>query len=47
MSLGIRSFVELLIEKIKREGIRGQDYSDEEREQGVIDMIWESYEELG
>jgi hypothetical protein len=46
MGLADRSFVEYLINKIKKEGIYGSGYSDSERESDVIDMIWDAYYEF-
>lgn len=46
MGLWERGFVEFLIEKIKKEGIRDTGWSNEERVENVIDMIWEAYYEF-
>lgn len=45
MSMYLRSFTDFLAQKIKREGIRGQGYSDDERESDVIDMLYSGLEE--
>jgi hypothetical protein len=45
MSIGTRGFIEFLIEKIKKEGIYGSGYSNEEREEDVIRTIWKAYED--
>ncbi len=45
MSLGIRSFVEFLIDEIKKEGVLSSGYhSSEEIESDIIDQIWNAYE---
>jgi hypothetical protein len=47
MSLGIiRDFVVVLIEKIDSEGILGEGYSNTERAEDVIKMIWDTYEKF-
>ena len=45
MSIGLRGFVEYLENKIRSEGIKGCMFDDSEREDDVIDMIWDAYEE--
>jgi len=45
MSLGIRSFVEFLINEIEINGVLSSDYhSSEEIEGDIIDQIWDAYE---
>jgi len=47
MSIGTRGFIELLIDKIRYEGILSSGYhSSEEIESDVIDMVWEAYGEF-
>ena len=45
MSMYLRSFTDFLAEKIGREGIRGEGYSDEERVNDVIDMLYDGLDE--
>ena len=40
----LRNFVEDLINKIHGEGVYGEGYGNEEREEDVIRMVWELYE---
>ena len=44
MSLGIRGFVEFLIDEINKEGIVTCGWSDETVQSRVIDQIWNAYE---
>lgn len=44
MSLGIRGFVEFLISEIRKEGVRGEGWSQQEVESDIIDQIWNAYE---
>lgn len=45
MSMYLRSFTDFLVQKIKREGIRGDGYSDDERESDVVDMLYDGLKE--
>ena len=45
MSMYLRSFTDFLAEKIGREGIRGEGYSNEERVNDVIDMLYDGLDE--
>ena len=45
MSMYLRSFTDFLAKKIEREGIRGEGYSDEERENDVVDMLYDGLDE--
>jgi len=44
MSLGLRGFVEYLINEIKRQGIVGIDSNINQIEENVINVIWNAYE---
>lgn len=44
MSLGVRGFIEYLVEKIDKEGTLSEGYSERERTEDVVKMIWESYD---
>jgi len=44
MSLGIRGFVEYLINEIKRQGIVGTNHNIKQIEENVINVIWNTYE---
>ena len=45
MSLGMRGFVEFLIDRLHDEGICGDGYSEKERMDDVVETIWDAYEE--
>ena len=44
MSLGLRGFIEYLINEIQEKGIYGDGYSETERMDDVIKTIWNAYE---
>lgn len=46
MSIGIRGFVEYLIKDIKDTGLLGEGYSENEREEDLINIVWRCYEKF-
>lgn len=43
MSIGLRGFVEFIIDEINKKGVRSSGWSEEEIRSDVIDMIWDAY----
>jgi len=44
MSLGLRGFIEYLINEIKRQDIVGTNHNINQIEENVINVIWDAYE---